>query len=437
MGPPLVSTSLVLKQLDTLSFSRIQKSALDLACPHFLERPISRAAIDALRENLYINKQNNNSVNEHIPQFALRRYTGSQYLPRGRYYTVCDPDTQDDSGTLVCELEAYLSILFSGIIEILDSCTLSKKYLRHMLANPRCILMLFFESDEMPNRFFEWLFPWNDDESSREDFIFLEDNKHKFDDTYRYICVPLKYSIIRYSAHEILDLRQPDAQEWVTGALNELIGGRLNFKSFENVLPYLLCPRRGGGQITSLIGETVRPLGCNGVVFPSARADSYCNVANGDIFNCAGWNFVDFSGLRNMDRLVGIEPEEGDLEFAENIRISVEDSGPMRGSTTIEGLSYARSARIRSEFENLKAESREKREERALDYTDSSFQITHFMRNSVARARVEKAMDEIGLKGSLEQIPIHALLDILEFMTITGEFVQRDDVEYNKIAFRP
>jgi hypothetical protein len=42
-------------------------------------------------------------------------------LPRSRYYTLCEDESGDDAGTLVCEMWAYSHIACTGKIDLLDT----------------------------------------------------------------------------------------------------------------------------------------------------------------------------------------------------------------------------------------------------------------------------------------------------------------------------
>lgn len=165
----------------------------------------------------------------------------------------------------------------------------------------------------------------------------------------------LRYRLERVSIDGVIDLRRPEAQQWLFAhvraglpgvgyyyAPNHLVPGlvvggerptasdlrnslhypdhdgvlvwfpqradwdgklRDGSEDFFGLLPFLVAPTRGGSPITEAIGRFVMSVGAAGLVFPSARADVDCEIDEcGDPASWRGWNFVDYRAAPAVNR---------------------------------------------------------------------------------------------------------------------------------------
>jgi hypothetical protein len=55
-----------------------------------------------------------------------------------------------------------------------------------------------------------------------------------------------------------------------------------------------MIPTHGGSLLTHVLGHRLRRLGANALVYPSARADSFCISNEGGLKSFGGWNLVDY-----------------------------------------------------------------------------------------------------------------------------------------------
>lgn len=127
--------------------------------------------------------------------------------------------------------------------------------------------------------------------------------------------------------HEIpsvVDLRQPETRQsffevFRTGVQQtmdevELDGGTYyrmggdNISRFEEMIPELVDPHLGGTDagnegLTQAIGDYLRAKGVSGLIYPSARTDSYVEFKNAQMARFGGWNFVDFRGSKRKPHI--------------------------------------------------------------------------------------------------------------------------------------
>jgi hypothetical protein len=107
------------------------------------------------------------------------------------------------------------------------------------------------------------------------------------------VLVPLR--VVEIRCDNVLDLRFPDAQEW----LAQQCSGRGSRSSFLELLPNLISPSPGGGEFHQNIGGWLRAHGCFGLVFPSARRDVSVETSAAGIVSSDGWNFVSYHGANS------------------------------------------------------------------------------------------------------------------------------------------
>lgn len=263
--------------------------------------------------------------------YKYRRFAGGAWLPRGRYFTLASADA-DDGFALECELRSYVDHERAGRIQIKDG--LAARHAPNALkywegALPSNSIWLKFWDNVTPNSFVTWLI-----ESGR-----LQE-RCSFE-------LALTYRVEEVSIERVIDLRTPEAQNWLYAhmraglpgvgyyyAPDHLVPGLVvrgdrptasdladslhypdgdeslvwyparqewngkawdGSEDFFGLLPFLLTPTRGGSPITEAVGRFIQSVGAAGLVFPSARSDVLCQFDDhGKLELSLGWNFVDY-----------------------------------------------------------------------------------------------------------------------------------------------
>lgn len=199
-----------------------------------------------------------------------RRFAGNDSLARGAYYTVCN-EKGHDNGTLQHELSAYLK-------EDAPPYRLIDLYIPQInsrlpkdIAGKNAIALVPIGSSHHS----DWL------------LANAEFKEMHIDHT--------------------LDLRFPEALNWLNNALNDGLNGTYK-RMYEkhlignslNLIPLLIWPEIGGGDVDSkgainrVIGTYLRSIGVSALIFPSARFNAFRAIRNGELFSWAGWNLVDY-----------------------------------------------------------------------------------------------------------------------------------------------
>jgi hypothetical protein len=105
---------------------------------------------------------------------------------------------------------------------------------------------------------------------------------------------------------------------------------------FFDMLPVLMSPELGGVRTTHMVGLTLRQLGCNAFVYPSARNVVAVTLAAGAVVDSRGWNLVHFGTspapqvrYKHYQANPWISPHE------HLFQLSMEKDGPYRGTWMI------------------------------------------------------------------------------------------------------
>jgi hypothetical protein len=273
-----------LKQINPEELDVMRCEALDAAFPLFLNQEAPEA--DFLPRELP-----GDQPPRGVKLNRERRFAGDPYLPRARYFTVCDEQGRDFE-TLKYELLAYRYPPFSGRIQLID-CTESDAgdQLGQFGMKPpgdRCFVLVFLPSKNSLNPFlFKAGFPQ------------------------RPVGQILTLHIEHVCIQKTIDLRVPATAEWFARFFSRLVQDisghsktqqkslrcwpfRPALRSFSEILPAVLTQEPGGNTLTSSIGAWLRKAGAEALVFPSARNDSYLIVDSGHPTAYGGWNLVDF-----------------------------------------------------------------------------------------------------------------------------------------------
>ena len=291
---------------------------LDLAFPMFRGPKTLTPQQQRVRASFYQGRDH--QVREGEPR---RRYSGggrTEALPRNRYYAVCPPEPSGGRGTrrrgkrsadwglLAAELDAYADWSVSGLVMVFDwgDREVLPKLLRRIPppALPDCLRVLFLRAPgarSIPDIIFaedksDPLF--NPDDWGGAHLVLAGENTFTFAPGIEYrsnmgFCYNIQYRTEEIEISQVADLRYPDTQE----AFVRIFRPGLDPKdptSFYTMLPTLVAPQLGGSEATSLIGSYLRTCGAQGLVYPSARFNTYVQVRDGSIIDYNGWNLVDY-----------------------------------------------------------------------------------------------------------------------------------------------
>ena len=163
----------------------------------------------------------------------------------------------------------------------------------------------------------------------------------------------IHFAIQQLTFGNIIDLRRPEIAEAFVDQTMRLPGFAFKkpLRSFEELLPTILNQELGGGQsFCMVVGLALREAGVHGLIFPSARTDTYVKVDAGRVVDSGGWILVDYRFAGKPDTAVAIdnEPwrnwigrvmpnESGDSKWIyQGVRINYTNSGPTKGSWKVE-----------------------------------------------------------------------------------------------------
>jgi len=118
---PFSTVELNLKQINLSELSNHAPEVMSFLFGRFADTRLTDEELSAksMRANTFFG----NKVkfdHESFDQSLSRRYAGDNTLPRGRYYSLANDDSGDDSGTMLYELMAYCYPKEPGLTEIWD-----------------------------------------------------------------------------------------------------------------------------------------------------------------------------------------------------------------------------------------------------------------------------------------------------------------------------
>jgi hypothetical protein len=227
------------------------------------------------------------------PQIRRRRYSGGLFsagkpLPRGRYSTVCTTPSGDDAWGLCQELRAYAGSTLRQKIYAYDlgESSLQQAFVeKGWLVGRRLGLHFIDEDGEILARY-----------ASIGDGFLMSPEHPGFWRTH------LDYFVEDVDIDGVVDLRIPATQEWFCDTFREGYGdfwrkpsGR-DLGRFQDMLPTLVAADLGGSAVTDAIGLSLRMMGAQGLIYPSARCDPETIVDGGELQGWIGFNLVDFRG---------------------------------------------------------------------------------------------------------------------------------------------
>ena len=270
--------------------SMVMREAFPAFDPDPKDEEAAQRAMKAMQDQMIAAKKGGAKQVFAVKGHTRRRFAGDFTLSRGSYYSVCNDEYGNDQGTLVGELSAYRVPALTGEIFVYDLVMPDQAELLHEHCDaPAGFVVELRPTEKGPNPVALKLFQAN--------LISLDQPTLPF-----MIFMPL--AIERFEVPRVLDLRQLEAQQWLTRFLpegNDILSmpNARKLESFKEMLPSFLTPDRGGSDLTNSIGFLLRKSGVNGLVFPSARSDVKCEFLNGHLNDFKGWNFVDYRASRS------------------------------------------------------------------------------------------------------------------------------------------
>ena len=227
------------------------------------------------------------------PSVRFRRFAGDRkgalLLDRGRYYTVCRDEMGADSGTLANEFNAYCDTYKAGFVLTFDMAETDSP--------EKAVAIFLADLEGAPSPTLA---------KAREQGLLPADANS--------VRVDIPYQVTENLIEKVLDLRYPDARQWL---FNEFGSGKPGVverhaappppdATFINMLPWLMIRDNGGDGLTNAIGSYLRNIGVEALIFPSARSDAYVEFRDGELTDFGGWNLVDY-------RNASIETEDENL----------------------------------------------------------------------------------------------------------------------------
>jgi hypothetical protein len=339
-APPYKSLDLLLKQCDLqcLDLAAQQAFTLFSSFTQVWKQNRSRHNLEA-EQMLRSLSRSGSEYEVHSDQRPGRRFSGDGYLERARYFSLCRDDGLD-SGTILRELTAYHDPVNDGPVEIHD---LTEG--RPPAGDPP--LAAGAPAREGPRGILVSIPPYT---ATRHGW--LHDAVRRWDTT----TVILPVRITRERFERLIDLRDPRVASWFTYELTRLrwITGdgsevpafqrKEPLDEFADLLPSLMVQYQGGGNgATRIAGQWLRSLGADGLLFPSARSDSWVEADHETVRDFYGWNLVDYRGasparLQTFDMTPGWitqvsnEIDEMPMAHQADAFLERENQGRARGS---------------------------------------------------------------------------------------------------------
>jgi len=219
------------------------------------------------------------------PERTRRRYAGDLRsvlsLDRGRYFTICEDQQGSDSQTLANEMNAYCDPRRSGFGFVLD------------LADPNTLV------GQKPG----WLAAYiSTTKGAPSTGLAAAQRSGLLSDGHTSAAVLIPYRVSELTVSPVLDLRRPDARQWLFETFGAGERDWLDFKGralpreagFFGLLATLMDRTNGGNDFTDLVGAYLRTHGVAALIFPSARTNVSAVFRDGELVQSGGWNLVDY-----------------------------------------------------------------------------------------------------------------------------------------------
>lgn len=366
---PLSTVDFFARQVNLDGLQEIGRSALQTAFGSFIDKGMAEEDKVQRREEI-VNFFGGEEVfpgSEIGFDLNFRRFAGDQTLSRGRYYSIAKDREGHDAATLLHELLAYYRPTEPGWVSAFDlaipehqdvvlsrSASLPEDQLREFDLDGPAIVIAFFPLNGQPHPF-----------AAR-----YTDKVYPF-----FVTIPT--AVERIHMDRVIDLRSPDVALWFTNEMTrwravddeeelDLIPAKTPLHRFQDLIPTLLEQSLGGASraLTTSAGLRLRQLDVNGLIFPSARADSVLKLDRGRVVENTGWNFVDYRNSAQPETFYAIDmdshwPMKVGFQFAtglyagqqmpyEDVSIKYTEHSAATGSWSVSGLSTWQEAWFRA-----------------------------------------------------------------------------------------
>jgi hypothetical protein len=269
-----------------------------------------------------------------------RRFSGDGFLSASRYYSLCDPSTGFDGGTMLRELTAYHDPWTKGLVDIVDLAD------NHPEGNSESDILARDDASKGPGILIS-IPPF-----TATEYAWLRSAAMRWEATR----IVLPATISEITLERVVDLRVPRVATWFTQNLTRLqwltgngsvapaFPRKAPLDSFQELLPTLVVQIHGGGNgATRIAGQWLRSLGADALIYPSARSDTALTVIGGEVASFCGWCLVDYRGahparLQTFDltthwsRAVATEIDELPLSVYSDIVLQYDTEGQGSGS---------------------------------------------------------------------------------------------------------
>jgi len=297
------------------ALSPLQSIALLFAFPGFTGKSISDTTLadteafdKAVRKQSTYDKTLEHQLSKR--KFFRRRYSGDTHapLPRERYFSLCNKENDKSLYTLVFEMNAYSMSFLTGYCVALPG------------KNGDSITIKFIGLPEESNPLYKFIntpeefavfkrTPANPVQFITQEIVSLVPDDNEY-------CISIPCSTVSIELENALDLRSSLARTWMLdffinpppcktdkdfahGAFLKSFARQYkidlnnitNWKSFIHITSTKTI---GGNGMLDLFALFVRSLGCDGLIFPSARCDYGVVCVDGNIEDYWGWNLVDY-----------------------------------------------------------------------------------------------------------------------------------------------
>jgi len=347
LSAPLTPLRGYIKQIDPSGLTPLQEAALTFGFPLFLGRPFQQANNPIWDELLSAGVKPHGQVSP----YCRRRFSGegSQDFPRARYHVLCSNASGDDNRTLLQELNAYTVPQLTGhcVAVTGERPDIVNILFRGLPSEPNPLYLAIHELE----RFDNYLSGLPADGEALKAALKAPGVQDLVDAQQEFV-VPIQCRSVEVVMSDCMDLRLPEARAWTlsffrnppTGLLGEAYVGlatahEVDFRQFNtwpDLLHLIIAKSFGGNALTDIFGTTLRNIGCNGLVFPSARSDHLARIENGVLTDFYGWNLVDYRGLAPAGK-VGLEFGDKIGKLCGRYSVTEVDEGEQAGSLQVTG----------------------------------------------------------------------------------------------------
>jgi hypothetical protein len=363
------TVDLIVKQVKLDALHEVGQAAIHETFNGFVAKGMTEETQRQRREQIVelLGGEERASGTEMRFDLTYRRFDGDPTLSRGRYYSISVDEAGYDNSTLCQELLAYYEPKQPGWVAAFDLS----------MVEHRTSLSSWFDS--MPESELRRL----DLDGSALVIVFtpLNGRPHpfatRFTDRVAPFLVTIPTEVKRVRMDRVIDLRDPSTASWFTREMTQwrveldgkevsMIPAKPPLQEFRDLIPTLLEQSRGGASRATMssAGLRLRQLGANGLIFPSARADSFVEVRKDQVEGSSGWNLVDYRGASEpqMTAIIDMDvewPTEVGFHFPYGemagqqmvyggVNIDYTERGSKKGSWSVSGLAIWQQAWFRA-----------------------------------------------------------------------------------------